>query len=274
MPGEDPGDALAEAAKLESSGFSTVVTYLGENVHSHEEAEQVHRHYETVVDQIHAGGLGTHPSVKLTHMGLDLGADIAREGVSRVAGVAARHGSFVWIDMEYSRYVDQTLDVLDAVRKEHENVGICLQAYLHRTPSDLERLTAEGVPIRLVKGAYQEPPEVAIPRKADVDDAFHDLAVAMVQGYSGGQVHGIATHDLELVRRIQRTLGADQSGEHPYEVQMLYGIQRGAQRTLAEEGVPVRILISYGDAWFPWYMRRLAERPANVGFVLRSMLSS
>jgi len=274
MPGETPEDALRVAKVLEARGIETIVTCLGENVVTEEDANGVHQHYLAVVDKIHEQGLRTHPSVKLTHMGLDLGVEVAQRGVAQLAAAAAQNGSFLWVDMEYARYVDETLDVLDAVRSDQENVGVCLQAYLHRTPEDLRRLAGAGVPIRLVKGAYNEAPDVAIQRKSDVDRAFFELGVELARAYQGsGQRHALATHDVPLIRRIQRALGPPTDGEHPFEVQMLYGIRRPAQRQLADEGIPVRILISYGDAWFPWYMRRLAERPANVGFVLKSVFS-
>ena len=153
-------------------------------------------------------------------------------------------------------------------------MGLCLQAYLHRTPRDVDVLVREGAPIRLVKGAYLEPADVAIPKKADVDRQFLKLALQLARAYAGeGPRPGIGTHDLKLIRNFQEQLNAPDAAAAPYEVQMLYGIQRGAQLELAQAGIPVRVLISYGEAWFPWYVRRLAERPANVGFVVRSMFS-
>jgi len=180
MPGEEPEDAFRVAAELESAGMETIVTCLGENVVTEEDANDVHAHYLSVVARIHERGLRTQPSVKLTHMGLDLGADVARRGVAQLAGATAAHGSFLWLDMEYARYVDATLDVLDAVRAEHDNVGVCLQAYLHRTPDDLDRLAAAGVPIRLVKGAYKESPEDAPNAEDKQTGAFLGRRVAEV----------------------------------------------------------------------------------------------
>lgn len=274
MPGERPEDALRECASLRDSGISTVVTCLGENVANQSEVDSVVDGYVDVVQQIEAQGLATHLSVKLTHLGLDLGQDMAVRSVDRIAQAAAKNGNFVWVDIEYSRYVNATLEVFEAARAGNKNLGLCLQAYLHRTPEDLERIAGEGAPIRLVKGAYQEPPEVAISSKAQVDAAYETLALRLIElRQSEALAPGIATHDLPLIGRIRSAAEARGFGTDALEVQMLYGIERAAQLELARQGVPVRVLISYGDAWFPWYMRRLAERPANVGFVVRSMFT-
>lgn len=271
MPGEDVHDALREAEALRGQGIRTVVTCLGENVHSEDEARGVADHYVQVVEDAGSRSLDCHVSVKLTHMGLDLDRDLTLEGLVRVAQAAANRGSWVWVDMEYSRYVDATLDLFEAAREQQPNLGLCLQAYLHRTPEDLERIAGAGAPVRLVKGAYQEPPEVAIAAKSAVDEAFRRLSARLAELHEPGvPAHGIATHDLPLLDSILSDVGPE---ARSLEVQMLYGIQRAAQRTLADQGTPVRVLISYGTSWFPWYMRRLAERPANVGFVVRSMFT-
>ncbi|MEZ4414939.1 MAG: proline dehydrogenase family protein [Gemmatimonadota bacterium] len=273
MPGERPEDALGEARSLSEKGISTVVTCLGENVATVSEVDAVVQHYLDTMERVEALGLPTHISVKLTHMGLDQGQDVAIRNLSTLAARAARLGHTFWVDMEYSRYVDATLDVFEAARAQHPNLALCLQAYLHRTPEDLERIAGAGAAVRLVKGAYAEPPEVAMPRKADVDASFERLALRLIELYGGsGQVPGVATHDVPLLRRIAAAASRQGWGNDRFEVQMLYGIQRAAQLQFAGEGFPTRVLISYGEAWFPWYMRRLAERPANVGFVLRSML--
>ncbi|HEY2823973.1 MAG TPA: proline dehydrogenase family protein, partial [Gemmatimonadales bacterium] len=182
-------------------------------------------------------------------------------------------GIFLWIDMEYSSYVDRTLDVYKKVKGEFPNVGLAMQAYLYRTEKDLEDLLAVKPTIRLVKGAYAEPPAVAFPKKSDVDANYLKLAtrllVCVKEGKANPPIFG--THDLALVKQLQATaagLGLDRKS---YEVHMLFGIKRDDQRRLAESGTPVKVLISYGSAWFPWYMRRLAERPANVWFVVKSL---
>ena len=273
MPGETLDDALAECTHLQKAGISSVITLLGENVGTPGEVDRVVDHYESAFVRIRNGEPDTHVSVKLTHLGLDLGDEVALVAVRRLASCAADAGSVLWIDMEYSRYVDRTIDVFRRVRAEGAPLGLCIQAYLHRTPSDLDVLVREGAPIRLVKGAYLEPPEVAIPRKADVDRQFLAQGLQLARAYRGEGIRpGIATHDVPLIKQLLEQLG-DTAAPPPVEVQMLYGIQRAAQQDLAESGVPMRVLISYGEAWFPWYVRRLAERPANVGFVLRSMLA-
>jgi len=274
MPGENPEDALREARALAEQNIGAVVTLLGENVDTEAEVASVVDHYQTVLDQIEPSGLNCHISVKLTHMGLDLSPDLAAENLSRLADRAAGFGHTFWVDMEYSRYVDATLSAFEQARSASPNLALCLQAYLHRTPEDLDRILDTGAAIRLVKGAYAEPAEVAIPKKADVDEAYRKLALRMLERpAASGQPHGIATHDLGLIEKILSEASRAGSGGRA-EVQMLYGIQRNAQIQFAKRGVPTRVLISYGSSWFPWYMRRLAERPANVGFVLRSMVAS
>ena len=274
MPGEHPEDALREARALAEGDVHAVVTLLGENVDTEAEVASVVDHYQNVLDQIERSGLNCHISVKLTHMGLDLSPDLAAENLSQLADRAAGFGHTFWVDMEYSRYVDATLSAFERARAQSANLALCLQAYLYRTPDDLERVLDTGAAIRLVKGAYAEPPEIAFSKKADVDEAYRTLALRMLERpATSGQPHGLATHDLALIERILSEASRAGVGGRA-EVQMLYGIQRRAQLQFAKRGVPTRVLISYGSSWFPWYMRRLAERPANVGFVLRSMVAS
>ena len=189
---------------------------------------------------------------------------------------AERNGSFVWIDMESSTYVDATLALYRQARAGSKRVGVCLQAYLRRTPADLESLLPLRPALRLVKGAYQEPPERAFPRKADVDAAYFALATRAL-GASGAdtaaEILAIGTHDARLVQRLRATIAERRLPRSAYEFEMLYGIQRALQSQLVADGLPLRVLISYGAYWFPWYMRRLAERPANVWFVARNLFS-
>ena len=275
MPGEGLDDALGEAARLSAEqGIPALITFLGENVADAAEAAEVADHYVEAVQTVASRGLDAEISLKPTHVGLDLGAEVALDSVLRIAEAAEEKGNWVWLDMEYSRYVDPTLDLYRAVLERHPRTGICLQAYLHRTPADLEALIPLGAAIRLVKGAYAEPPDVAIPAKRDVDEAFYDLSVRMLQpdARSAGVRVGLATHDADLLERVMSW--ADENGvpDDGYEAQMLYGIATDEQERLTGRGKKVRVLISYGTHWFPWYVRRLAERPANVAFVVKSMI--
>lgn len=275
MPGETLEHALDAAGILERRrGITTLITFLGENVADQAEARAVANHYVDAAGQVASAGLDAELSVKPTHLGLDLGIGVAEENLRRITEAAEALGNWVWMDMEYSRYVDPTLDLYRSIRSDHPNFGVCLQAYLHRTPDDLESLVPLGPGIRLVKGAYAEPADVALPAKADVDRAFFDLACRMLapDARSAGLRAGFATHDAALIRRIDAW--ADENGvdSDAYEYQMLYGIGDGEQDRLAAAKKGVRVLISYGAHWFPWYVRRLAERPANIGFVMRNLL--
>lgn len=273
MPGESADDAVAAAGALARMGLSSVLTELGENVSTEADVTVVRQAYEDLLRRLAKSGLPGQVSVKLTHLGLDLSGAVCRDQVRRLADVAARLGNMVWIDMEGSVYTDRTLDIFRSVRREHDNVGVCVQAYLYRTADDLERLAALSPAIRLVKGAYQEPASIAFRNKRDVDANYLALARRLLEDprFRSGVGPAFGTHDLPLLRRIT-TAAADLGvARDAFEIQMLYGIRRAEQQSLAGEGFTVRILISYGEAWFPWYMRRLAERPANVWFVVRSM---
>jgi proline dehydrogenase len=237
------------------------------------EADRVADHYTEVLDEIGTRGLDAEISVKPTHLGLDLDAGRTLRNLERLAGRSQALGRWLWIDMESSPYVDPTLDLYRALLVRHRNVGVCLQAYLYRTADDLAALLPLGPGIRLVKGAYSEPEEVAYPRKRDVDESYLRLAHSLLEAMGDGEVRAaFATHDLGLVARIRRRAEEKGVEARDLEFQMLYGIRSGEQRRLAADGCRTRILISYGDAWFPWYMRRLAERPANLWFVVRSAL--
>jgi proline dehydrogenase len=275
MPGEQVEDALRAADELRGSRISTVITRLGENVSQLSDADDVATHYEDVLQTIGALRLETQISVKLTQLGLDVDPARCDQNVLLLAERAQRSNNFVWIDMEYSSYVDRTITAFNNARAQRANVGLCVQAYLHRTPNDLEKLLRSTTAIR-VKGAYREAPEVAIQSKKDVDAAYMRLATRLLEEAATGREVGsppaFATHDLPMLRRITglaRDLGI---ANDAFEIQMLYGIQRDEQLRLAKEGYRVRVLISYGAAWFPWYMRRLAERPANVMFLLKNLV--
>ncbi len=274
MPGEDVGAALQAGRGFQPEGISTVLTYLGENVSDAAQAGSVTQHYCDVLRLISEAGLNCEVSVKLTQLGQDISPDLSFTNISRVVEAAASTNNYIWIDMEESRYVDSTLDLYRKLHHQHANTGVCLQAYLYRTAGDLESLLPLRPGIRLVKGAYKEPADRAFPKKRDVDENYSRLAEQLLAGVKENRVRAaFATHDERLVLRIQQRAQALQVPSAGYEFQMLYGIRTELLRALAHNGHRCRILISYGPAWFPWYMRRLAERPANVLFVLRHVWS-
>jgi proline dehydrogenase len=275
MPGEDAGAALDAAQTLVPAGIGSIFTHLGENVADLAEADRVTSHYLELLDQIAARGLSSHISVKLTQMGLDIDKARCLDNLRRLVQRADASDTYVWIDMEQHPYVDVTLELYHAVRAQFSQVGVCLQAYLYRTPQDLEAVIAVGGGVRLVKGAYREPASVAFPRKADVDAAYLALARRMIDAdaRAAGFDAVFGTHDQQIVQTIQGHAEASGVPRDAYEFALLYGIQRAVQQQLARDGYLIRVLISYGAFWFPWYMRRLAERPANVWFVVRTMFA-
>jgi proline dehydrogenase len=272
MPGEDVAAAFEAAAPLQARyRIASEYTKLGENLTDPLEADAVAEHYVGVYDGIRERGLDGWVSVKLTQLGLDLDAEATYAHCVRLATAAAEIGSWLWIDMEDSSYVDRTLAIFERLRRDgHDRTGVCLQSYLRRTPVDIEHLMPLGPAIRLVKGAYDEKADVAFQARADIDAAFVAQAVTMLR--AGGVRLGLGTHDVRLVEQIAGQVAAAGVGRDAFEVQMLYGIRVDQQRRLAREGYRVRVLIAYGDAWYPWYVRRLAERPANVLFALRQLL--
>jgi len=273
MPGETVEDALAAARGLQDKGATSVLTQLGENVADADEADAVKRHYLDVLEQAAARGLDAQISVKPTQLGLDLDRQLCRAHLETLLKRAEERKSFVWIDMESSAYVDATLDLFRGARAVSSRVGVCLQAYLRRTPADLESLLPLRPALRLVKGAYQEPADRAFPRKQDVDEAYLALAIRILGQPGGPEMLAIGTHDPRLIERVRANATERRVPRSAYEFEMLYGIQRALQARLVEGGDRLRVLISYGTYWFPWYMRRLAERPANVGFVVRNLFS-
>lgn len=273
IPGESLDAALSAAAALARDGISTIVTHLGENITDAAEARNEALHYSEVLGRVRDAGLPTELSIKLTQLGLDTGATRCYENLARIienAGV----DSTVWIDMESSAYVDITIELYRRARSRYPNVGVCLQAYLYRTAKDLAALTPLGPSIRLVKGAYQEPAAAALPRKADVDANYFAVARLLLgrQSQQAGLRAAFATHDSALIGQITAHAQTAGIAKTAYEFQMLYGIRRDEQMRLAREGYCSKVLITYGPAWFPWFMRRMAERPANMLFVLRNLV--
>ncbi len=275
MPGEGADDALAAARVLNNNGIGTVFTHLGENITDPAEAGRVTEHYLTLLDRIGALTLDAEISVKLTQLGLDLSPELCYANLTRLIERAGE-GSVVWIDMEASDYVDVTLELYRRARHAYPNVGVCLQAYLYRTAQDLAALLPLGPAIRLVKGAYKEPPSLAFPHKKGVDENFFTLTGQLLsrEARQACVRAAIATHDRVLIRRIEEFAARSGLAKDSFEFQMLYGIQRAEQNRLARDGYRSIVLIAYGAYWFPWFMRRLAERPANALFVLRNLFAS
>ena len=273
MPGESFDDMIGAARAMAGEGVTAVFTRLGENVKDLAEADEVAGHYLAGIDRIQALNLACEPSIKLTQLGLDIDRDLAYGHLRDLGARAHAAGNYLWIDMEQSHYVDRTLDLTRRLRAEFPRVGVCLQAYLYRTREDLVELMGRGVGIRLVKGAYNEPAEVAFPKKSAVDANYYALAQVMLA--AGSRASGarpvFGSHDVQLIDSIRRHAATTGVKSAEFEFHMLYGIQKATQLRLAQDGASVRVLIAYGAYWFPWYMRRLAERPANVWFVAKSL---
>jgi len=280
LPGENVDAALAAARTLAENRIITLLTHLGENVSSRDEAEAVTRQYLDLIGRVRAAGLPSEISVKLTQLGLDLDAEFCFANLEKLidASVSAQPDASktLWIDMEQSPYVDVTLEIYRRALQTHRNAGVCLQAYLYRTEKDVASLIPLGATVRLVKGAYNEPAEIAYPKKSDVDESYFRLAQTLLgpEARAAGVRAAMATHDRALIARIIDWCAAQQIPRAELEFAMLYGIQRAEQLRLAREGFRSCVLISYGSYWFPWFMRRLAERPANAWFLARNLFSS
>lgn len=267
MPGETLDHALAAAHQLADERIPCVLTQLGENVDSSADVGRVVDHYRAAVDRSLAEELDVQLSVKPTHLGLDLGEHVCRAALGRLIRHAQSAGVPVWIDMEDSSYVERTLGLYHDLLERGAPLGVCLQAYLHRTPEDLASVLEAGGTVRLVKGAYRESADVALQDAEAVDAAFLALGRKLADDLARPDRestlrHVLGSHDLALLEGIP---------EGP-EIQMLYGIRRRDWGGMVAADTPFRVLISYGEHWYPWYVRRLAERPANIGFLVRSML--
>ena len=273
MPGERLDDAIEAARDLKGQGINTILTALGENLSNADEAEAVTRHYLDAFDRVAATGLDAQISVKPTQLGLDLDRGLCERNLDRLLDRADQRDNYLWIDMEYSRYVDPTLELYRRARARSHRVGVAIQSYLYRTEKDIEALAPLGPAIRMVKGAYLEPPDVAFPKKSDVDENFYKMCVRLMSpdAQKMGTLLHIATHDAALIDRLSAYAGDHKVPTSSYEFAMLYGIGVSQQKRLAAQGKRLRVLISYGEYWFPWYMRRLAERPANVWFVVKNI---
>lgn len=272
MPGEVLDDAILAAHQLGSRNLETAFTHLGENIADAKEAESVVAHYLEVLERIRAEQLNTEISVKPTQLGLDLSERLCEENLRRLLAAESPERT-VWIDMEASAYVDGTLRIYRRVLPDHTNCGVCLQAYLRRTPRDLDELTPLKPSVRLVKGAYREAPEIAAQSKQEIDANYFQLAQRLLNTHADGTVRRaiLATHDPRLINRIKDFAVQQGMQRRQVEFQMLYGIQRSLQEFLASEGWRSSVLIAYGTHWYAWFMRRLAERPANLWLVFRNI---
>jgi proline dehydrogenase len=273
MPGDSIDEAMGAVRKLQTDNTPTILTYLGENVSSDAAADQTVAEYDRLFAALRATGADAHVSIKLTQFGWDVDRGRALQRVRRLARVAADNRTILAVDMEGSPYVESTVDAYAQLAGEFGNVALCLQAYLRRTPADVKRLEPLRPYIRLVKGAYREPGNVALQGRAEIDEQYRSLARELLAAVPRGARPVFGTHDLALVASVRqdaRELGVPESA---FEVQMLYGIQDAGRRQLSADGVRTRVLISYGKAWYPWFMRRLAEKPSNVLLVGRNLIS-
>jgi len=270
VAGETLDECIAVLSDLNARGFHANTTLLGEDVHEEAEAAAVVEAYMEILARLHAEGLRANVALKLTHLGLDIGEALALENLRRIVERAAGLGNFVRIDMESSAAVDPTLRIYRALREAGlDDVGTVLQSYLYRTPGDLAALLPLRPNLRLVKGAYLEPPEVAYPRKEDVDAAY----VALVERSLGGEGYtAIATHDERMIEHAIAFAEGEGVGRDRFELQMLYGVRPQLQADLVARGFKVLVATPFGSEWFPFFTRRLAERPANLGFVLRNLV--
>jgi proline dehydrogenase len=276
MPGETAEEALDAADRYKQSGMAVLFTWLGENLTSLDDAAETAADYHRLMDDAHARGIEAEPSVKVTQLGFDLDADRALSHLQRLADQVATHGPdrTVWIDMEGSAYTEPTIELYERLKETHPNTGICLQAYLKRTYTDVERLLPVEPRIRLVKGAYAEPVAIAYQSRREVDANYLALCVSMLAAMKAGRrlFLSLGTHDVALIAQVADHAQSIGLPKTVFDVEMLYGIRSDQQRKLKRAGYGVRVLIAYGEAWYPWYMRRLAERPANVVFAVRQLL--
>jgi proline dehydrogenase len=270
VAGERVDECVAVLHSLNDAGLHANTTLLGEAIPNAEGAERVTAEYETLLDRLVAEGLRANVALKLTHLGLAFDEEVAYANVERLTARAGRLGTFLRIDMEQSELVDPTLRIFERLRAAgHGNVGTVLQSYLRRTPADLERLLPLSPNLRIVKGAYLEPAEIAFPDKADVDRAYVELTERCLRA---GAYVAAATHDEAIIREIQAFAAREGIERDRFEFQMLYGVRSALQRSVAGEGYKVLVATPYGPDWYPYLMRRLAERPANVGFFLKNLV--
>ncbi len=272
VAGIEVDEVLRATEALNRMGLAATLDSLGENVANRAEAEQAAGIYHELLDAIAKRGLNANVSVKLTQMGMDLDPGLAERIVGELVEHAVAANTFVRVDMEGTPYTTATIELVERLHSRPGNpghVGVVIQAYLRRSEQDIARLLAQGIRIRLCKGAYQEPPELAFPAKRDVDANFARLMETLL---ASGVYHGIATHDEKMIAAAKQFVRSRKIELSRFEFQMLYGVRRDLQRSLVEEGYRVRVYVPFGREWYPYFMRRLAERPANVLFIARNLL--
>lgn len=270
VAGETLDEAVGVLRSLNDKGLKANTTLLGEGIRDEAEADAVVAEYELLLDRIAAEELRVNVALKLTHLGLEIDEELARRNLARLLERAAGHGNFVRIDMEQSAFVDATLRIFRALREDgHDNVGTVLQAYLYRSEQDLRDLLPLAPNLRIVKGAYLEPPAIAYPAKADVDAAYARLVEASLEG---GGYTAVATHDERLIEHAIRAAEERGVGRDRFELQLLYGVRPQLQLDLVARGFRVLVATPFGPEWYPYLMRRLGERPANLLFFLRNLV--
>jgi proline dehydrogenase len=268
VAGETLDLALALSRSLNAEGIAVTLDHLGESVTSLSEAAEARDVYLRTLEAIHSNGINGNVSLKLTQFGLDLSEPECRANVERLAERAAQFGNFVRVDMESSDYTDRTIALVTDLHARYGSVGTVIQAYLHRSKADVEKLCALGIRVRLCKGAYMESAAVAFPAKQDVDRNYIELTKLLLDR---GAYPAIATHDEKMIEAAKTYAASKNTPRDRFEFQMLYGIRRDLQRKLIAEGYRLRLYVPFGKAWYPYYMRRMAERPANVLFILRNL---
>jgi proline dehydrogenase len=272
--GEKLYEAVEAIARLNENGITATLDHLGENVKGENDAKVSAAAYLEILDEIKRNGIHSHVSLKLTQMGLDVGEEVCFRNVEEIVRLAERYSNFVRIDMEGSPYTQKTLDIFYRLRRYHKNVGIVIQSCLYRSKGDIEKIIENGYGVRLCKGAYRENEDIAFPKKKDVDANYIRLTEMLLseKARGNGVYPAIATHDEKIINWVKGVVAKNNIGKDTFEFQMLNGIRRDLQRELVEGGYRVRIYVPYGDQWYPYFMRRLAERPANLIFLIKNIL--
>lgn len=274
VPGEKLEDAITAAKELNEAGIMAGIDHLGESVEDEALARKMADVYVQILEEIAANGIDSNISVKPTQLGLGISNELCRENVERIVKKAAEYGNHVRMDMEDSSFTQKTLDVFKSIRKKYPNLGTVLQTYLYRTEKDVEDAIENGYGLRICKGAYKEPSDIAFPKKAQVDQNFIELLGKLLgeRARKNGVYVGVATHDDKIIDWTKDFVRENGVGKEEFEFQMLYGIRSNLQKTLVKEGYQMRVYIPFGTHWYPYYMRRLAERPANLLFFARTFL--